>query len=66
AYMPPQMTEEEIKNLAKKAIEQAGLPAGKAGAKSQKEMGKLMAILMPWVKGKADGSLVSKIVRELL
>lgn len=58
-YMPEQMTEEEIKNMAKKAVEQAG-------AKSQKEISKVMAILTPRVKGKADGSLVVKIVRELL
>lgn len=59
AYLPEQMTGEEIRSLAKKAVEEAG-------AKSQKEAGKVMAILMPQVKGKADGSLVNKIVRELL
>lgn len=59
SYMPERMTEEEIKNLAQKAIEQVG-------TKDQKDTGKVMAILMPQVKGKADGSLVSKIVRELL
>ena len=59
AYLPEQMTESKIRDLAKKAVEQAG-------AKSQKETGKVMAILMPQVKGKSDGSLVNKIVRELL
>ena len=58
SYMPPQMTEEEIKNLAKKAKE-------KSGAKDQKETGKVMAILMPQVKGRADGARVNRIVKEL-
>ena len=73
AYMPEQLSEEKIRELAKKAVEQSGLPAGEAGAKGEKEtcpparrIGKVMAILTPQVKGKADGALVNKIVRELL
>jgi len=58
-YMPEQLSEEEIKKLAKEAIE-------KTGAKEIKDMGKVMQELMPKVKGKAEGSLVSKIVKELL
>jgi uncharacterized protein YqeY len=58
-YLPEQSSEEEIKKLAKEAIE-------KVGAKEQKDIGKVMAELMPKVKGKADGSLVSKIVKDLL
>lgn len=58
-YLPEQLSEEEIKKLVKEAIE-------KIGAKEIKDMGKVMAELMPQVKGKADGSLVSKIVKELL
>ena len=38
----------------------------KVGAKEMKDMGRVMAVLMPKVKGKADGSVVSKIVKELL
>lgn len=59
SYLPEQLSEEEIKKLVKEAIE-------KTGAKDQKDMGKVMAELMPGVKGKADGSLVSKIVKESL
>ena len=59
AYMPEQLPEEKIKELAKKAMDQSG-------AKVEKEIGKVMAILAPQVKGKADGSLVNKIIRELL
>jgi uncharacterized protein YqeY len=58
-YLPEQLSEEEIKELAKEAIK-------KVGAKEIKDMGKVMSQLMPKVKGRADGSLVSKIVKELL
>ena len=58
-YLPEQLTEEEVKRLVKEAI-------AKVGAKEQKDMGKVMAELMPQVKGKADGGLVSKVVKELL
>lgn len=58
-YMPPQMTEEEVLELAKAAVEQSG-------AKGKGEIGKVMAILMPQVKGKADGSIVNRIVSQLL
>lgn len=58
-YMPEQLPESAIRELAKKAVEQSG-------AKGEKEIGKVMAILAPQVKGKADGALVNKIVREFL
>ena len=58
-YLPEQLSEEELQKLVKEAIE-------KIGAKEIKDMGKVMAELMPQVKGKADGSLVSKAVKELL
>jgi len=58
-YLPEQISEEEIKRIAKEAIK-------KVEAKEIKDMGKVMAELMPKVKGKADGSQVSKIVKELL
>lgn len=58
-YLPEQLPEEEIQKLVKEAIT-------KTGATSQKDMGKIMAVLMPRVKGRADGALVSRIVQELL
>ncbi len=58
-YLPKQLSEEEIKKLAKETIV-------KIGAKELKDIGKVITQLMPKVKGKADGGLVSKIVRELL
>ena len=59
AYLPAQMNEEEIKKLVEKTISQTG-------ASSIQEMGKVMAVLMPKLKGKADGGLVSKIVKDSL
>lgn len=58
-YLPEQMDGEEIKKLVQQAISQTG-------ATSVAEIGKVMGALMPKVKGKADGNLVSKIVREEL
>lgn len=58
-FLPAQMEEDEIRELVQKAIESTG-------AKTQAEMGKVMGALMPATKGKADGGLVSKIVRESL
>lgn len=58
-YLPEQLSEEEIKKLAAEAVE-------KIGAKQLKDMGKVMAELVPKIKGRADGNSVSKIVKKLL
>ncbi|MCD6449204.1 MAG: GatB/YqeY domain-containing protein [Thermotogaceae bacterium] len=58
-YLPEQMSEEDVKELAKEIIDQVG-------AKTAKDFGRVMKEIMPRVKGKADGKLVNKIVRELL
>jgi uncharacterized protein len=58
-YLPKQMGEEEVAKLVKEAVEQTG-------ASSMQDIGKVMGILMPKVKGKADGNLVSSIVKQLL
>jgi hypothetical protein len=58
-YLPAQMTEEEITKLVKEAIAQTG-------ASSMADIGKVMGALMPKVKGKADGNLVSGIVKKEL
>jgi len=59
SYLPKQMSEEEIRKLVKEAIEVTG-------ASSPKDIGKVMQHVMPKVKGRADGSVVNKIVREML
>jgi len=59
SYLPEQMSEEDIKKEIKKAIQETG-------SSSQKDMGKLMKVLMANLKGKADGSTVNRLVREIL
>lgn len=59
SYMPQQMGEGEIRELAKKIITELGLS-------SPKDVGTAMKAIMPHVKGRADGKLVNKIVSELL
>ncbi|WP_457568151.1 GatB/YqeY domain-containing protein [Desulfurobacterium sp.] len=59
SYLPEQMDEDEIRKVVEEAITETG-------ASSLKDMGKVMKVVMPKVKGKADGSLVNRIVRELL
>ena len=58
-YLPEQLTNEEILALIKNAIESVG-------AISMKDMGKVMGAIKTAVSGKADGKLVSDLVREEL
>lgn len=58
-YLPEQLSEEEIAKMVEDAISEAG-------ATSPKDMGKVMSILRPKTAGKADGKLVSDIVKEKL
>ena len=58
-YLPEQLSEKEIQELV-----QDGIAA--VSAESMKDMGKLMGHLKPIFKGKADMSIVSKLVKELL
>lgn len=59
AYLPEQLREDELLQLVKDAVESTG-------ASNTQDMGKVMAELMPKVKGRADGALVSKTVKEML
>lgn len=59
AYLPAQFSEDEIRKLVDEAITQTG-------AHLVQDMGKVMSALMPKVKGKADGGLVSRIIKEKL
>lgn len=58
-YMPKQLSDDELTQIVKEAISETG-------ASSKAEMGKVMAVLMPKVKGKADGGLVNKLVQQHL
>jgi uncharacterized protein YqeY len=58
-YLPRQLSREEVAALARDAI-------AEAGATDLKQLGAVMKILSPRVKGQADGRLVNEVVRELL
>jgi len=59
-YLPAQMTEDEIRAVVEKAIEDDGIE------REKKNMGKVMKAVMPLVKGKADGAVVKKVVDEIM
>ncbi|MBQ2924900.1 MAG: GatB/YqeY domain-containing protein [Anaerotignum sp.] len=58
-YLPEQLTEEEIAKIVEEAI-------AETGAASIKEMGKVMGIVNPKVKGRADMKVVGALVKKLL
>ncbi len=58
-YLPEQLSKEKIESLVDEAI-------SSANATSLKDMGKVMQIIRPATNGKADGKIVSDIVREKL
>jgi uncharacterized protein len=58
-YLPQQLSESEIFDIVR-------VSANEVGANSIKDMGKLMAAVIARTKGRADGKLVSKIVKEHL
>jgi len=59
AYLPKQMSEEEVLVIVKETI-------AKTGAVSARDMGKVMQALQPILKGKADGKLINNLVRSQL
>jgi uncharacterized protein len=59
AYMPAQISDDELSALVGDAV-------AETGASSPQDMGKVMSIVMPKVKGRADGKRVSAAVREKL
>lgn len=58
-YLPEQMGEEEIRKRVKEVILETG-------ASSSRDMGRVMKLIMPELKGRADGQLINKIVQEML
>jgi len=59
SYLPQPLTDEELIDEIKTAMKEVG-------ATSAKDMGKVMKALMPRVKGRAEGTKVSSIVKELM
>ena len=58
-YLPKQMDEGELRTFVKEKIEQLG-------ASGMKDMGKVMGACSKELAGKADGALLSKLVKEIL
>ena len=58
-YLPDQLSDEDIIKIIKQAISETG-------AGSMADMGKVMAKIMPQVKGKADGSIINQKVKMML
>jgi uncharacterized protein len=59
SYMPEQLSDERLEAIV-------GDVVAESGASSPKEMGRVMALVMPKVKGQADGKRVSAAVKEKL
>lgn len=58
-YLPQQLTENEIAEIVTNAVKELD-------AKDMKDMGKVMSVVNPKVKGRADGKLVSQMVKNCL
>lgn len=58
-YLPEQMDEEELNNVIREVIEETG-------ARSARDMGRVMQVLMPRIRGRADGKLASQLVKNML
>lgn len=58
-YLPAQMSEEEVRQTVTETLSGAGVT-------SKAEMGKAMGLVMPKLKGKADGGMINRIVGEIL
>jgi uncharacterized protein len=59
AYLPQQLTPEELDSIILEAIRESA-------AQGTQDMGKVMRLIMPKVKGVADGKIVNQRVKELL
>jgi len=59
SYLPAALSPDELQTLVQEAIRTSQ-------ASSPREMGKVMALLIPKVTGRADGKIVSTLVREML
>lgn len=59
SYLPEMLSEKEVRNIAKEKIEELG-------AENMSDMGQVMGVLMQELKGKVEGSVVSKVVKEEL
>ena len=58
-YLPEQLSDEELTEIVKAAV-------AESGATTARDMGKIMAIVMPQTKGRADGKKINQIAMKLL
>ncbi|MFW7431909.1 GatB/YqeY domain-containing protein [Vagococcus carniphilus] len=58
-YLPEQLSDEELKSIITEAI-------ASVDATSMKDFGKVMGVVMPKTKGKADGQKINALVKELI
>lgn len=59
SYLPEMLSEEDVREVARKKIDELG-------AENMTDMGKVMGVMMQELKGKAEGSMVSRVVKEEL
>jgi Uncharacterized conserved protein len=59
SYMPQQLSEEDVQSMINETITEIG-------ASSKADIGKVMKAIMPKVQGRADGSLINRLVRNKL
>ena len=59
SYLPEQLSDQQLHEIVGNAV-------AESGASSPQEMGKVMGLVMPHVKGRADGKRVSAAVKEML
>ena len=58
-YLPAQLTPDEVEAIVAEAVRETG-------ASGMKDMGKIMAAVMPKTKGRADGKLINELARKML
>lgn len=58
-YLPPKLTDEDLKAMVEEAVREVG-------AEGPRDMGRVMAVLAPKTRGRADGRTVSEMVRARL
>jgi uncharacterized protein YqeY len=58
-YLPQQLTEEELEVIVRQAVVETG-------ATTAKDMGRIMQVVMPQVKGRADGKMINVIVKKII
>lgn len=59
SYLPETLSEEDVRSIVKEVISESG-------ASGMSDMGRIMGLLVPKLKGQADGSVISRLVKEEL